>query len=424
MRGKLWDEQSRQWVDLFMFDKAGNKIPFIDHAEGRNFEHISAVPASAIDWTDLPPRPWECGNRLLRGQVSVLTGAGGIGKTALTITCALSMALGRNLLDPGNTRPQWKLRFSEPRTTYIYGLEDDINELKRRIMAVMNFHKIQPHELGDHLICGDGTVERLVMAIFEAGRIFRPPCVEALVDFLIEHGVRVLILDPFIKLHICNENDNGQMDYVMVVLKEIAIRANCAIWLIHHSGKSGTTLDANGSRGASSIIGAARVSETLTPPTDKEREAYGLGEDVVKLEPTKANLAPFGKGDIQYLRVLGHSVGNGDYAQVIELLDVQDQTERMDEYLFDAISEAIRQPPLGGSGVWVSKKGAVNWIGHAVMAAGIGTAKRAEALVEAWIKAGLIIADPDAKDRYHRHITTAVKLNDVMVAKHKSRAFG
>ena len=144
MRGKIWDEQSHQWVDLFMFDKNGNKVPFIENAEGNNFETVSAIPASEIDWTDLPPRPWEFGNRLLRGQVSVLAGAGGVGKTALTITCALSMALGRNLLDPSNTRPQWTLRFNQPRTTYIYGLEDDLNEMKRRIMAVMNFHKINP----------------------------------------------------------------------------------------------------------------------------------------------------------------------------------------------------------------------------------------------------------------------------------------
>jgi RecA-family ATPase len=160
------------------------------------------------------------------------------------------MALGRNLLDPSNTRPQWKLRFDTPRTTYIF--EDDLNEMKRRIMAVMKYHKIEPGELRDHLICGDGTIERLVVAIFEGGKIFRPPCVEALVDVLIEHQVSVLILDPFVKLHLCSENDNAQMDYVMVVLKEIAIRANCAIWLIHHSGKAGVTMDPNGSRGASS----------------------------------------------------------------------------------------------------------------------------------------------------------------------------
>ena len=73
------------------------------------------------------------------------------------------------------------------------------------------------------MICGDGTLQRLVVAIFEAGKMFRPPCVEALIDVLIERNVRVLILDPFVKLHLCSENDNGQMDYVMVALKEIAI---------------------------------------------------------------------------------------------------------------------------------------------------------------------------------------------------------
>jgi AAA domain len=248
--------------------------------------------------------------------------------------------------------------------------------------------------------------------------------VEALVDVLIERQVSVLILDPFVKLHLCSENDNGQMDYVMVVLKEIAIRANCAIWLIHHSGKAGVTMDPNGSRGASSIIGAARVSETLTVLTEKEREAFGCGDDVVKREATKANLTRFSKDDTQYLRVSGHAVGNGaDYAQVIELFTPKDQTERMDRFLFDAICAAINQPPVGGSGVWVSKKGADNWIGRAIMMGGVGTAKRAETLGDDWVKMGLIIPDHDARDKFGRPVGTAVKLNAVMVEKHAIQAF-
>ena len=137
---------------------------------------------------------------------------------------------------------------------------------------------------------------------------------------------------------------------------------------------------------------------------------YGFSEDVVKLEPTKANLSPFGKRDIQYLRVLGYAVGNGDFAQVIELLEAKDQTERMDRHLFDAICTAIRQLPGGGSGVWMAKKGADNWVGRAVMAGGVGTAKRAEHLVDEWIKMGLVIPDADAKDKYNRPVMTAVKL--------------
>jgi len=55
-------------------------------------------PAEEVDWDNIPPRPWLAGTRLLRGYVTLLTGPGGVGKTALTMTTALSYALGRNLL--------------------------------------------------------------------------------------------------------------------------------------------------------------------------------------------------------------------------------------------------------------------------------------------------------------------------------------
>jgi hypothetical protein len=385
-------------------------------------DKINYVFAKDVDWDNIPPRPWIAGRRLLRGFVSVMTGPGGVGKTALTVTTALSYSLNRNLLDPTNTNPNWKLHLEKPLRTYIYGLEDDIDELKRRVKSVMNFHGVDPMEVGDTLLLGDGSVDRLILAISNSKGLVRTDLVDKLIEVLIGLAVDVLILDPCVKLHVCNENDNGEMDFLMAILKEIAIRANCAIWLIHHSGKTGTATDPHGGRGASSIVAAGRVSETLSTPSKGDYERYGFGRDMVKLEPTKANMSPIGEDSAQWLRISGYPVGNGDYAQVIELVEAKAATEQMDEFLFVQIVMAIREVPKGK--VWVSKRGAPTWVGLAFQKGGIGTEDRADALVKDWSERGLLIPDSDATDDRNREIKTALKLNEIMVAKHKKEYFG
>jgi hypothetical protein len=336
----------------------------------------------------------------------------------VTVTEGLSYAIGRNLLDPSNTNPHWQLCADRLRV-YLYNLEDDIDETMRRVMAVMNFHSVEPPEVDDFLWFGDGTIDRLLLAVSEAGRkLIRTPQADQLIQVLQERRIDVLILDPFVKLHTCSENDNGEMDFVMVVLKDIAIKANCAIWLVHHSGKTGTDVDQHGLRGASAIPSAGRISETISVPTKKERERYGLGRDIIKLETTKANMSALGD-DVQWLRVRGHPVGNGDFAQVIELYAVKDATERMDEVLFDEIVVAIRQGPTEGKH-WVFKREAKSWIGHAFTAGGIGNDDRANVLIEEWMKLALLIPVEDAKDDRGRPVKTAIQLNELMAAKYRA----
>ena len=183
-------------------------------------------------------------------------------------------------------------------------------------------------------------------------------------------------------------------------------------------------MDPHGGRGASSIPAAGRVNETLAAATEQDKDRHGFGRDVVRLDVTKANMSPIGEGDTQWLRLRGCAVGNGDYAQVVELVDPQDQTERMDEVLFDAICEALSAVPDGGSGFWVAKPGADNWVGQAFRTGGIGADGRAKALVGEWQKLGLLIPDADAKDDRKRPVKTATKLNQIMAAKYRSQRWG
>lgn len=145
---------------------------------------------------------------------------------------------------------------------------------------------------------------------------------------------------------------------------------------MHHSGKAGTTMDLHGGRGASSIPAAGRVNETLSAATKEDRDRYGFAEGVACLETTKSNMAAIRDGNTQWLRLLSHEVGNGEYAQVSELLDPKNNAERMDDVLFAALRDAVLTPPPDGGGAWLTKEGAGNWIGRALRDGGVGTDAR------------------------------------------------
>lgn len=130
------------------------------------------------------------------------------------------------------------------------------------------------------------------------------------------------------------------------------------------------------------------------------------------LETTKSNMAVIRDGNTQWLRLLSHEVGNGEYAQVLELLDPKNNAERMDDVLFAGLRDAVATPPDGG-GAWLTKEGAGNWIGRALRDGGIGTDARAKAMIQEWIKLGLLVPDPDARDSQGRPLKSAVKLDEI-----------
>ena len=80
-----------------------------------------------------PPREWLLGNTFCRKYLSSLLGDGGVGKTALRYAQALSLATGRPL-----TGEHVFLRCR----VLIVSLEDDADELRRRIRAARDRYDI------------------------------------------------------------------------------------------------------------------------------------------------------------------------------------------------------------------------------------------------------------------------------------------
>jgi RecA-family ATPase len=196
----------------------------------------------------IPPRQWLLGNQFCRGFISSLFAAGGIGKTSLRLLQFISLALGRPLCG--------QHVFRRCRVLLIT-LEDDDNELQRRIKAILDHYGIDRAELKRWLFCKARRNSKLA-EMKNRQRIVGP--LEQQLRAAIEHRRPDLIaLDPFIKTHGLAESDSSDMDFVCDLLAMMARDYDVAVDSPHHVHKGLIAAgDADAGRGSSGIRDAGR----------------------------------------------------------------------------------------------------------------------------------------------------------------------
>jgi len=181
------------------------------------------------DPTEIPVRDWIYGKHLIRRHVSATIASGAVGKTSLKIVEALALATGRPLLGvdvPKRSR------------VWLFNLEDDMIELRRRVSAAMIHYGIKPEDIGDRLMI-DGEKSLLITKTDNKGTKINVPVVEAVVEAIEALEIDVLIVDPFISSHDAQESDSGAMDLVMKSgWVRVAREGNCAVELCHHTTKT------------------------------------------------------------------------------------------------------------------------------------------------------------------------------------------
>jgi RecA-family ATPase len=241
----------------------------------------------AGDVTGLPPpREWLLGNQFCRRFLSGLLAPGATGKTALRTLQYLSLATGRPLTG--------QHIFKRGRVLLL-SLEDDDTELQRRLAAARIHHGIDLADLKGWLFCA--TPKGIKLADAKDGARVRGPLEAMLRDTIQRRQIDLLGLDPFVKLHALEENDNGAMDFVCDLLVKLAIEFNIAVDVPHHTKKGQQIAgDADAGRGASSARDAGRLMYTLTRMTDAEGDSFGIPAEerrlYVRLDSSKVNIAP------------------------------------------------------------------------------------------------------------------------------------
>lgn len=270
---------------------------------------LTAAPATLPDPATIPPREWLFGTRLIRRFVSVLAAPGGVGKSALALGIAVSLASGRPILGE-------RVHHSVP--VWVLNLEDPLEELNRRVAALMRLHALPDETVAGRLYLNSGRARRLTMASFDegAGAIAHPDR-DALIAAALAAGIGALVVDPFVKSHRLDENSNAQIDAAATAWAEVAEATGAAVLLVHHVRKAsaaGAGLgDVDTARGAKALTDAARAAFLLSVMTPEEAQNLSVPERErwrhVRLDDAKANLAPRAEA-ARWFRLESISLGN------------------------------------------------------------------------------------------------------------------
>ena len=165
---------------------------------------------AALDVEPPPPRGWLLGNSFCRRFLSSVLADGGTGKTALRILQALALATGRPLTG--------EHVFQRCRVL-IVSLEDDADELRRRILAARLHYNIPLSELDGWLFLAAPGAKAGKLKIMNAkGRIVDGQLKAHLEAAIEANAIDCVIIDPLVKTHSVEENYNSAIDDVAQLL--------------------------------------------------------------------------------------------------------------------------------------------------------------------------------------------------------------
>ncbi len=365
---------------------------------------ILASPFVYRDPASFPRREWIYARHLIRKYISCTVAPAGIGKTSLLLVEAVAMATGRNLLG--------KPIHGGPFRVWFICLEDPLEELQRRVLAILLHYRIDPAELGGRLFLDSGRTVKVVMAsTTRNGTEIAKPVVEALKAEIKAKRIDVVVIDPLVKAHRVPENDNGAVDLVCSLFAEIADKTNCCFDLVHHVRKSnGGEITVEDGRGAVALLGAVGSARVLNPMSKDEAESAGgiTARSFFRDTNGKLNLAPpVEKSDWYQLRSvsLGNGSGgafdDGDFVGVAEPWEWPDFTETVTLAHLRAV-----QATVGRGGTWRENIQAKDWIGLVVAQAMNLDPKRKtdkqtiKAALAMWLGSGALVRTQRADKNY------------------------
>ena len=358
---------------------------------------LEPKPFAIKDFAAIPKREWVYGRHYIRKFLSVTVAGGGTGKTALTMAEAVAMATGRNLLGVE----------TEKRRVWVWNLEDPLEELHRRLAAIMLHYGIDPEEYEESLFVNSGRDDRLMVTQKIGDQIVPTPVVDLLVEFITRCQIDVVIIDPFVATHDINENDNMAMNAVVTQWAVVADRANCAIEIVHHTRKAQamrSNVSYDDARGASALTDKARHVRRLVKMTPDEARLAGIDESLAwrytREADSKDNLAP-PTTDNSWREMRSIDLPNGDNVGVVEAWSWPDAFSDITVQDLEAVKGRMKE------GNWRLDVRSKHWFGNAVAEAleldvlEASVKSKIKQLMEVWLENGQfeIFEMVDAKAR-------------------------
>lgn len=396
-RGGIWAE----WRAAIERLRAARPAPMF--GAGGWTPHPSFPNVLTLDDEDVAPVPLrpEMTDRHTRGEVSMLVGSPGVGKSTIGTSYAVATAY-ENPAVIGQSSIDWC------GDVVIVSNEEDNQTARRRIRALERdrglSRKDQKHRVrvwGETLVLGqaigsDGVAPARAAIAF----------INTLADLNAESEIALVVLDTLASMFSGINENSAEMDKAIGMIAEIARAGFFAIDIMHHNAKAEDGKEtANSYRGSTSIAGKVREHSTLVFVPQKEWAGFGWSEDegarTVRIKGQKANDKPHAGAwgfRREFPRLGAYDVRNpsdlksasiGILVPLGALKPKQDQTQKALRVLYDAHQAGASITRGGGIGSPASH--------HAhrfLIDAGLGDRKAVEEILIKLIKSGLVMTKP------------------------------
>jgi hypothetical protein len=205
-------------------------------------------------------------------------------KSFLALDVAVSVASGAPCLRRFPVR--------QPGTVLLYAAEDALDVVRRRLAGITQIAGVCFRALDVHVITAP-TV-----------RLDAPLDRDRLRQTVAKLRPRLLILDPFVRLHRIDENAAAEVAPLLAYLRELQREHQAAVMLVHHARKS-----AGGVRAGQALRGSSELhawgDSNLYLRRNRDEIVLGI-EHRAAVSPADLHLALAGEHDAVALHVVDH----------------------------------------------------------------------------------------------------------------------
>jgi hypothetical protein len=166
-----------------------------------------------------PERRWLVEPLWARAGVGIIGGHPKLGKSWLGLDLAVSVASGTPCLDT--------FAVAEPGGALIYMAEDAAPVVKQRLEGICRHRGL------------DLTTLPIGVITAPSMRLDLPSDQRRLDETVRRHAPRLLLLDPFVRLHRINENQASDVAALLGYLRELQRAHDLAVTVVHHARKNG-----------------------------------------------------------------------------------------------------------------------------------------------------------------------------------------
>jgi RecA-family ATPase len=302
---------------------------------------FKARDAGDFEGRELPERNWLVPGFLVRGSVTMLNGAGGVGKSLLCQQLQVAAALGESWLG---------LNVPEPMASFGFYCEDDEDELHRRFFDICKHYNCRFRELAGKVRFVSRVGEQNELMTFryrndDSGKI--TPLLEQMMQEVELWRSMLIFIDTVADTFGGNENIRPQARAFIGAVRQLAIINLGGVILTAHPSRAGM-LDGSGFSGSTGWEGSVRQRVYLTtkkvPDPDVEGEYMPTDERIMKT--MKANYGPPGeKVRMQWKNGVFERVEQGESG--ISMMDQLDHNRKILDaaiYLVDRGSWVAADP--------------------------------------------------------------------------------